>query len=520
MEIAAPLKEQDEQRRLSANMSEEEEDDDLDFSDLPPPPDDYDDDDDEEEEEDADDDDNEDNDGSEEKKEDETKVGAKLSKSIPFTAAKDARKNDVDSDPAETPFDEEGTPSPTHGKGAELAKEPTTPLSADPPGKEREVVDEEVELAKPRISDEEELHEEEEVELVEEPKKPASSFLSMFNLGRSKITVTTEDGPKEESSESESEEEAEKPEPADEQPPPPAEVAPAEPTVTRVAERLDQAVRDASKSSFKNRSPELVPLMKDYQLMRKKLRSLIAATKDYQKYTVKREEARCKFFEQFEVIAKDTPLEVHVVGQELDPGTIQDNIEKQNGMSLAITSEGMEIAPPSQLAHNLGTKSLKAFSAMQSVLAKLSQSEYQQNILDYAIEWEKVVTDKLDEEIREVKKLQQQRLHYESKVDGLRKKVNRIESKGKETPQEFIDKVNRNELKLKAAWEQHEQRSGELCVLLEEVTIHHWKDLYPLLKHCMHWEVDQVNRENRTSGQLPPLLEAMAITCQDTTEGR
>jgi hypothetical protein len=328
------------ERLLTATMSDEEDDDELDFSDLPPPPADYDytDEDGEDDYYDVNeaegDDDNEDNDGLEEGSNDKTKEGNKTAESIPFDEEKYGTANDDEETPAEAPDDEVDSPNPPHEEGVEISEESKTfsstravPLQKEEEeeaeivveqrvssssshlqeAEEEELKEEEgVEIFKapmissssnpPQEAEEGGVHEEEDVELVEEPKKPASSsFLSMFTVGRSKITVNTEDGTKEEFPDSESKE-ADKPllqpQTGDENE---KTASNQQSTITCVAERLDKAVRDASDSSKgKNRSPELVPLMQDYQLMRKKLRSLIAATKNYQKYTVKQEEARGK----------------------------------------------------------------------------------------------------------------------------------------------------------------------------------------------------------------------------------
>ena len=111
--------------------------------------------------------------------------------------------------------------------------------------------------------------------------------------------------------------------------------------------------------------------------------------------------------------------------------------------------------------------------------------EYQQCVLGYALEWEQVVTSKVDLELKQVKKLQQSRLHYEKKVEGLRKKVNTLDNKGKDLSPDLMEKLARNEQKLKDAWEVHEIRASRLCFLIEEVVQYGWKDLYPLVANLI-----------------------------------
>jgi hypothetical protein len=107
-------------------------------------------------------------------------------------------------------------------------------------------------------------------------------------------------------------------------------------------------------------------------------------------------------------------------------------------------------------------------------------------------------------------------LHYEKKVDALRKKVNSLESKGKSTPDVTAVKLTpRNEEKLRESWINHETSSGRLVVLIEQAVTYGWKDLYPLVANTMKWQVNRVAREQDTYGQrLPLTLEAMKATFQ------
>lgn len=138
--------------------------------------------------------------------------------------------------------------------------------------------------------------------------------------------------------------------------------------------------------------------------------------------------------------------------------------------------------------------------------------EYRQAILEYAFEWERVVTSKVDAELKQVKKLQQSRLHYEKKVEGLRRKVNALDSKGKELSLELIEKLKRNEEKLRDAWEVHEVRSSCLCALIEEVVQYGWKDLYPLVANLMKFEFNRSGGELAMYGKYPLMMQAFEAT--------
>ena len=140
---------------------------------------------------------------------------------------------------------------------------------------------------------------------------------------------------------------------------------------------------------------------------------------------------------------------------------------------------------------------------------QVSAAEYQQHIVHYVTEWESAVTAKVDSEIKEVKKLQQFRLHYEKKVDGLRRKVVALDSRGKELPTDLVEKVDRNEQKLREAWEEHEKRASLLCTLIEEVTRNGWKDVYPLVGNLLKWEYNKSSRDSTNYGKFPTILNSL-----------
>lgn len=282
---------------------------------------------------------------------------------------------------------------------------------------------------------------------------------------------------------------------------------------TKIGMRLTQAL-DAAPTT-KNRSPELVPLTKDYDVFRKRLRALIAATKKYHQQTKQMEQARLQVVKEFSILSENTPLFDHV-GKRLGAKQLQ-KVEKLGADSLATSARGFEIQNKSvtNVVGEIGTGSMVALEQLASIQATINLMEYQRHVIDYAVEWEQVITSRIDKEIKEVNKLRQDRSHYEKKVDGLRNKVNALESKGKPTPDATSVKLTRNEEKLREAWESHETSSGRLVVLIEEAVKFGWKDLYPIVKNAMKWEVNRVARENETYGRLPLTLEAMKSTVKE-----
>jgi hypothetical protein len=227
-------------------------------------------------------------------------------------------------------------------------------------------------------------------------------------------------------------------------------------------------------------------------------------------------------YQEFSVLAKDTPLNDHV-GKLLDADSLL-SIEKishgDNFASLATTMEGLELQTKtvSQVAEDFGARSMASLQQLHNIHEKLNVDDYQQHVLGYVLEWEQVITTRIDKELANVKKLRQDRFHYERKVEILRRKVNQAEQKGKEVPEEKLVRLQRNEQKLKDSFELHEQRAGKLCVLLEQVTEQGWQDLYPFVRNAMKWEVNRLGRENVTYGRLPITLDAMKATFQQHVE--
>jgi len=279
---------------------------------------------------------------------------------------------------------------------------------------------------------------------------------------------------------------------------------------TKVAYRLAKALEEMPRDGA-HRSPDLVPLTTDFQTMTKKLRSLILSANAYLAATVKVQDARSKLYREYAILSKDTPI-YDYVGKELDQEALMALNDAGNG-DLSATDEELELQAKSALKLNdQGVPSLASIQQLAKLHEKTNAADYQRHILDYIKEWQEVVTTRIESELEMVKKLQQYRLHYEKKIEGLRKKAVQADTKGKKLSTSQEDKLNRNEQKLKDAWQLHEQKAAEACFLMEQVTLHGWKDFYPLVKNIMKWEVNRLGRENVTYGRLPATLEAMKAT--------
>mmetsp|Transcript_31904 Transcript_31904/g.53340 ORF Transcript_31904/g.53340 Transcript_31904/m.53340 type:complete len:330 (+) Transcript_31904:131-1120(+) len=292
---------------------------------------------------------------------------------------------------------------------------------------------------------------------------------------------------------------------------------------SKIEDRLNKVVEAASSPITKNRSPELIPLTADYEQMKKKIRALIAAVKKYQKKTQEMQESKFELVEQFSVMSERSPVHEEIGGG-LDTETAealkrlrQQSSSSQEQHGAPTTTENVvEVAEKHRKQRggaNDTTISLYGLYSFGAAQAVANDYEYQSHVVDYAIEWEKIVTERVDRELKNVRKLEADRRHYERRVEGLRQRANELESKGKVSPKSQVEKLDRNEEKLKEAFTIHEREAAKLCSLIEAVTHDGYMDLYPLVKNYMKWEINRVGREHDIATQMSATLDSLTEKC-------
>ena len=198
------------------------------------------------------------------------------------------------------------------------------------------------------------------------------------------------------------------------------------------------------------------------------------------------------------------------VGSALDGAAIEslNVIRQSDGQG---SKSVAEVAQQWASRNGIEVSSLHVLQEWASAQSVVNAREYQDHIVQYAMDWEQVVTERVDAEIKNVRKLQGDRTHYERKVEGMRKRANEFESKGKPNPPAQAEKLERNEVKLKEAYTTHELEAGRLCVLIEAVTQEGWRDLYFLVKNYMKWESNRVGREGDVYTQLATTIDSMKV---------
>lgn len=158
------------------------------------------------------------------------------------------------------------------------------------------------------------------------------------------------------------------------------------------------------------------------------------------------------------------------------------------------------------------TDSVCSYASVHDALGAKTSSysdKYKQFVLDYAIEWEKVVTGRINEGLKTSEKLRRDLNHYQKKVESLRLSVNQAMARGKSVKSDTQEKLRRNEEKLIASKQSYNKAATDLCILMEEVTERSWRDLHPLLIKCAQFDSTLSNDESKVLGSLNQVVNQL-----------
>ena len=144
-----------------------------------------------------------------------------------------------------------------------------------------------------------------------------------------------------------------------------------------------------------------------------------------------------------------------------------------------------------------------------SAKSKSYTSKYGQFVLDYAVEWDKIVSTRVENGIKKAKALRIELDHYQKKTESLRLTVNQAMARGKPVASTQQEKLRRNEEKLLASKQNYNQVATDVSILLEEVVERSWRDLHPLLVKCSQFDMTLASDEARVLGQLQTVISAL-----------
>ena len=272
----------------------------------------------------------------------------------------------------------------------------------------------------------------------------------------------------------------------------------------KIVERLDGVVKQCSPLD-KSRSSDLVPLAAEFDKMKHDLRALVNVSKKYQKKMEDMQDAKFEFVDKLAGMSKRSPI-YDDIGADVDGATRKD-LEKlrQRHIQPPTTTDNVK-----ELKEDTtGSLSMLGLYKFGDAQASANDNEYQSLVIDYASDWEKIVTERVEAELKHVKKLESDLRHYEHKVDKLRDRSNTLEEKGKEQSKSETEKLQRNEEKLKDAFNAFEREATKTCALIEAATHDGYKDLYPLIKNYMKWEMNRIGREHDMAEGMNTILSSL-----------
>lgn len=217
--------------------------------------------------------------------------------------------------------------------------------------------------------------------------------------------------------------------------------------------RLKQLVRESLRNvKSHNRSDDLVKLAREFELFKARLRRMVEALAAEHKCMIMLNKSRLNVAVQISKLAENSPLEA-CAGKAPNGEMEADSSDMETFMSVH---------------HNMHNR------------IDMYAGRFSQFILDYAVEWEKVVVTRVTGNLKQSEKLRRELDHYQQKVEVMRLSTNKTMAQGKIVKPEQAERLKRNEEKLFHARRHYEEFASDLCLLIEEVTERSWKDLHPI----------------------------------------
>jgi hypothetical protein len=248
-------------------------------------------------------------------------------------------------------------------------------------------------------------------------------------------------------------------------------------TKTRVGVLMRESLKGKTASS--NAFPNLVTLSERYDTWCKQVRGLIVALQQHHAVMGQIEKTRANLSKHFAALSVKTP------------------IHEATGMLPSADRPSSTVNSYASIHDTLSAKT-------QSYVAK-----YQQFVIDYAVEWEKVVVTRVGNGLKVVQDLRRDLDHYQKKVEAMRLSVNQAMSKGKNVKADTAERLKRNEEKLISAKQTFNKSATDLCILMEEVTERSWRDLHPLLLKCAQFDMTLASDESSILSGLNAVVSAL-----------
>jgi len=313
-------------------------------------------------------------------------------------------------------------------------------------------------------------------------------------------------------------------------------------STTKSSQKSKTAVLDVTEEKTHiSTAPELKSqieaMAEKFNGVHKRLRLLISAMKAQQASLRDANQKRLETMQQFELFAHNTPLGIVTAGTGVSgddaPGfspktkraTIEEDTEAVEGESptggvvdakgiVDETERGISMAAAEaddpeckvtardvDLEDAATSGTYVAIHLCVNDISKSHLNEYYKSMIQYAEEWDAIVSNRINAGLYEYKKLCDDLHHYTAKVNKLR--AVKIQSKRRE------EKLFRNEQKLLGAQEAYRAFGENLYMYIEEVTDRAWKDLYPLLLNAVEFDLNYCAGEFKFLSHLAQSVEML-----------
>jgi len=248
--------------------------------------------------------------------------------------------------------------------------------------------------------------------------------------------------------------------------------------------RLSLRLKEKVGKKARNRSGELVAMAERFEVLKAKMKHLVAALHAQHKSMVELNNTRVEVAKQVGALAEKSPIYEYAG---LLPGS-----ETPKGAVVSYASVHQSMANRN----------------------KMYIDRYKQFVVDYAVEWEKVVVTRISNDLKTSEKFRIDLDHYQTKVESLRKSVNSTMAKGKLVDPKKSEQLKRNEDKLTRSRAEYEDFASQLCVLIEEVTERAWKDLHPLLIKMAQFDATLSSDEAKLFADLNTVTNSLKNIAQ------
>eukprot|EP00578_Thalassiosira_sp_NH16_P029035 CAMPEP_0181097866 /NCGR_PEP_ID=MMETSP1071-20121207/11801_1 /TAXON_ID=35127 /ORGANISM="Thalassiosira sp., Strain NH16" /LENGTH=591 /DNA_ID=CAMNT_0023180383 /DNA_START=198 /DNA_END=1973 /DNA_ORIENTATION=- len=252
----------------------------------------------------------------------------------------------------------------------------------------------------------------------------------------------------------------------------------------------------------KNRSDDLSDLRTKYTQFSKNLKFLITTLTNEHAAMAAYSKSRLEVAKAVNSLTVDTPL-FKCAGDipATAVGTTDGGVGSVGGDSATATSVVPYDANPSSYA---------AIHLQLHKKHKMYATKHKEHILDYATEWERILSTRIVGHLKQSEKLRVDLDHYGKKVEDMHKTMNKTMSKGKSVDDKGVDRLKRNEQKLVQARQEYDRFVNDLCGFMEEVMDRGWKDLHPLLVKMAQFDSTLSNEEaSLLGGSMKGVAEQM-----------